>query len=816
MAPPEGMDTYEARLESFTVSIPGSKRRNSIAKGIKAGSWPHKSPSPTELANAGFYYKPSPTSPDNTICFMCERKLDGWEEEDDPIVEHLKHSGNCAWALVMSSGMDGADDPTSIRMVEARRETFEGKWPHEGKRGWVCKVEKMVTAGWHYAPTPESDDFVTCADCKLCLDGWEPKDNPFDEHYRRSPDCRFFTFAGTTAPKASRGKKGRASKTSRLSTQSNATVASEAQDIPHFDDSIDTTTVSVDVIAPSVTKAAVKGAKGTKAKGRGKSKKADTSVIEDSSVLETAKPETKTKVQRSKKRKSDQISTDNERGQHESTIRPEPPSKRRTTRSRNSVVQVAESPALSEDVVQHTSTESAQPTRGGRKRASSRARKVSTASVASKASLRAGVPDDSVIDAELAAELEKPWSEDEAEAQEALLQLEAPKAKNKTKKTETTASKALMRHPEPTTNETEEGPKHTNDGENQDESHLNKEEEKPKKKGKAAKGKSKKTATQAKAEDTASVIDEDSVAINQLSTSGQEESKADEQKVETGSGQQADVDMVEAPKPKKGTKKATGRSKTQKPKGKKAIAEENDEVGIETESHIRGHSPSVQDLMESMPLPPGSGSKKATKGLGKNKEPPQQSMPGAFQPEPSVQPSSPVATSEMKDDVPTPTAFPSSPQRPIQAMTPSPSPQPSDAENQPPSSRPSASRPPLMLQSPLHGQTMRVSLATTPRQSPSKLNRPVAGLNTSFPWNPVDVEMIFAQTPGGTDKENILSNSKIALASPEKRMTVEEWVSYVAHKSEDELKAECERVVGIFEKEGGRAMTTLEGIDCIE
>ena len=89
-----------------------------------------------------------------------------------------------------------------------------------------------------------------------------------DEHYRRSPDCRFFTFAGTTAPKASRGKKGRASKTSRLSTQSNATVASEAQDIPHFDDSIDTTTVSVDVIAPSVTKAAVKGAKGTKAKGR--------------------------------------------------------------------------------------------------------------------------------------------------------------------------------------------------------------------------------------------------------------------------------------------------------------------------------------------------------------------------------------------------------------------------------------------------------------------------------------------------------------------------------------------------------------------
>ena len=131
-----------------------------------------------QLANAGFYYKPSATSPDNTICFMCEARLDGWEEEDDPLVEHFKLSSNCPWALVMSANLDDAEDPTTSKMIDARRETFAGRWPHESKRGWTCKVEKMVDAGWHFAPTPESDDFVTCAYCKLSLDGWEPKDNP--------------------------------------------------------------------------------------------------------------------------------------------------------------------------------------------------------------------------------------------------------------------------------------------------------------------------------------------------------------------------------------------------------------------------------------------------------------------------------------------------------------------------------------------------------------------------------------------------------------------------------------------------------------
>lgn len=221
--------TYDARLASYA---PPTKRS-------KAG-WPHKSPSPHDLAKAGFYYKAS-SGKDNVQCFMCERQLDGWEEDDDPLQEHLKHGSDCAWALLMSIEQESAfdtsnmDDPTSSRIADARRITFETMaWPHENKRGWTCKTEKMVEGGWHFAPTAECEDYTSCVYCKLSLDGWEPKDNPFEEHYRRSPDCTFFVFAGTTAPskrpKAKKGRASRTSKASRASTQSNATLMSQADE----------------------------------------------------------------------------------------------------------------------------------------------------------------------------------------------------------------------------------------------------------------------------------------------------------------------------------------------------------------------------------------------------------------------------------------------------------------------------------------------------------------------------------------------------------------------------------------------------------
>lgn len=65
----------------------------------------------------------------------------------------------------------------------------------------------MASAGWHYAPAKESNDFARCAYCELSLDGWEANDNPLEEHQRRSPLCVFFNWKPVKRPV----KKSRAS-----------------------------------------------------------------------------------------------------------------------------------------------------------------------------------------------------------------------------------------------------------------------------------------------------------------------------------------------------------------------------------------------------------------------------------------------------------------------------------------------------------------------------------------------------------------------------------------------------------------------------
>ena len=148
--------------------------------------------------------------------------------------------------------------------------------------------------------------------------------------------------------------------------------------------------------------------------------------------------------------------------------------------------------------------------------------------------------------------------------------------------------------------------------------------------------------------------------------------------------------------------------------------------------------------------------------------------------------------------------------------TPSLSPQSSDAENRPPSSRPSTSRavPPSVAKE----QNGRTPLAvSTP--SPNKRNFNGGFVASAHPWTPVDIdEALYGEA---SDKENadlagLFNGIKGGLTSPEKKMTVEEWIMWNAKSGEERLKRECERLVGQFEKEGGRAMQRLEAIECID
>lgn len=103
-----------------------------------------------QLAEAGFVFQPTTSAPDNATCFLCHMNLDGWESDDDPAVEHLKLSPNCGWAINVGieQNVEAATrndlSPRSEQMTEARKMTFASAWPHEAKRGWLCKTQKVV------------------------------------------------------------------------------------------------------------------------------------------------------------------------------------------------------------------------------------------------------------------------------------------------------------------------------------------------------------------------------------------------------------------------------------------------------------------------------------------------------------------------------------------------------------------------------------------------------------------------------------------------------------------------------------------------
>ena len=163
-------------------------------------------------------------------------------------------------------------------------------------------------------------------------------------------------------------------------------------------------------------------------------------------------------------------------------------------------------------------------------------------------------------------------------------------------------------------------------------------------------------------------------------------------------------------------------------------------------------------------------------------------------------------------------APPRSPTPPRKEITPVESPQSSDAENHPPSSQALAS---IHKCTTPHSAITRIPLASTPTLSPSKRNV-IAGLQSVQPWTAVDLDAVFIKSPSDENGTGIFGEMMIGkvkgadLTSPEKKMTVEEWIYYNAEVAEEKMRNECERMVGAFEREGGRAMRALEGVECVD
>lgn len=50
------------------------------------------------MAKAGFYHCNIDGEIDSVRCFVCFCCLDGWEQNDNPFVEHLKNANDCIFA----------------------------------------------------------------------------------------------------------------------------------------------------------------------------------------------------------------------------------------------------------------------------------------------------------------------------------------------------------------------------------------------------------------------------------------------------------------------------------------------------------------------------------------------------------------------------------------------------------------------------------------------------------------------------------------------------------------------------------------------
>ncbi|KAG7228363.1 hypothetical protein INR49_009227 [Caranx melampygus] len=74
-------------------------------------------------------------------------------------------------------------------------------WPF--KEECSCTPEKMASAGFVHCPSDNEPDVACCFFCLIELEGWEPDDNPWTEHKKRSPNCEFIKtkkdFAELTA-----------------------------------------------------------------------------------------------------------------------------------------------------------------------------------------------------------------------------------------------------------------------------------------------------------------------------------------------------------------------------------------------------------------------------------------------------------------------------------------------------------------------------------------------------------------------------------------------------------------------------------------
>lgn len=156
-------------------------------------SWPSSAPvRPRDLAQAGLYFL---NRGDQVQCFCCGGRLGSWESGDAAWSEHAKHYPNCFFILGHDVGnlpsLTGPEEESSGQ----RRGNSQGMMGSlEERLGSFVDVQhpvdpqKLAEAGFYSTGT---GDKVLCFRCGGGLKGWQPEEEPWEEHAKHYPGCSF-------------------------------------------------------------------------------------------------------------------------------------------------------------------------------------------------------------------------------------------------------------------------------------------------------------------------------------------------------------------------------------------------------------------------------------------------------------------------------------------------------------------------------------------------------------------------------------------------------------------------------------------------
>lgn len=168
------MKSEESRLQTFSF-------------------WPLSVPvRPKDLAQAGLYYL---GQNDQVQCFCCGGVLADWDVGDSAWGEHSKHFPNCFFIL----GHDVGNIPLQGSREEENRDvqpagagvhmgTFEERLRSFANVQHPVNTERLARAGFY---SKGAEDIVQCFYCNGCLKGWEPEEDPWEEHAKHYPGCGF-------------------------------------------------------------------------------------------------------------------------------------------------------------------------------------------------------------------------------------------------------------------------------------------------------------------------------------------------------------------------------------------------------------------------------------------------------------------------------------------------------------------------------------------------------------------------------------------------------------------------------------------------